>query len=267
MSNLLKRSIPIILPLLVFASFRILLEAPHWFYGVFIFLVFLSILSISHLTGKIKSQEKVNFLIAPLFFILGSLIFFIFIENRIFQYLFMIGAALMLAVQLENIFIYFNHPYKEKISLAIQSGVSNFFDFITLFLFYSSFFSFRIFLNITLLSLIPLVFLITILLVYENFWANGIFRISENVGGTTSESKSVSYILIIGILLAEMFWVVNFLPLSFYTNALLLTIVYYTVTSISKCYFKGETESKVVKRYLVFGLFLIGLVLGTAKWK
>jgi len=139
MSNLLKRSIPIILPLLVFASFRILLEAPHWFYGVFIFLVFLSILSISHLTGKIKSQEKVNFLIAPLFFI--------FIENRIFQYLFMIGAALMLAVQLENIFIYFNHPYKEKISLAIQSGVSNFFDFITLFLFYSSFFSFRIFCN------------------------------------------------------------------------------------------------------------------------
>lgn len=72
-------------------------------------------------------------------------------------------------------------------------------------------------------------------------------------------------ILILSFVLAQITWVMMFLPLGYFVQSAVLLIVYYVVWDILKNQNKAGF-GKVVIGDLIFGVVLLALLLATSKW-
>ncbi|MEK9165988.1 MAG: hypothetical protein AAB525_04005 [Patescibacteria group bacterium] len=82
-------------------------------------------------------------------------------------------------------------------------------------------------------------------------------------------SRAALYMGIVLIVLIEMFWTVNLLPVSVYSKAAIVALIYFTIFGLTRHYLVfgwEELSRKVVWRYLsISGLGII-LALGTSRW-
>jgi len=81
--------------------------------------------------------------------------------------------------------------------------------------------------------------------------------------------QAVLYLGVLLLIMIQVIWVINFLPISVYSKAALVSLVYYTVLGLSKHYLVfgwQEIKFKVVRRYLFISVSGLLLVLLTSRW-
>lgn len=75
------------------------------------------------------------------------------------------------------------------------------------------------------------------------------------------------YSLITGLVISQISWIVGFWPLGYLTIALIITIIYYTVVTISKEYlFSGKFDRISAARELLFAGIIMILTFYFTKW-
>lgn len=236
----------------VFTFLIILLKHPLWFYWLVPVLSLLLILIVWQLSNR-RFPQFLNFLISPLIFLESGILAIIFLDNNLIRYALIAGLSIFLGIYLKIIFLY--HFSRPKYPVHSLENISSYLNLISLFLISSSFFGLAIFLSLPLWLLVLSLILISGLLTYQLFFVSDI-----------TFSKSIFYILISSLILAELFWVVSFLPTSIYVNGLILTLIYYLLTGLSRNWLLDIKEPKVVRRYLIISSLCLVLILLTAKW-
>jgi len=252
---IINRFAPILSALALFLLGEIFIFYPQSLFVIIILSVILIFLSLWQLTGRqIKNSQLWNFLIAPFFLFEGWIFLAVFLEERWVKHLFLVIIVFFLLIFLHNLFLFLYRPlYYRAYSLE---NISNYLDLLAIWLWYSSFFGLIIFLGLSPgLFVLPII-IISALIYYQSIWVNKI------------EIKNHwPYLIIVNLLLAEVFLAVSFLPTNFYVNGLILTVVYYVLSGLSRNFILKKLNKIIIARHLLFGIFILILGLLTAKWQ
>jgi len=141
--------------------------------------------------------------------------------------------------------------YRDKTARGIIAAGS----IATFFLFYAL--SYGIYLNfdIPLWVLMLVLTFVTILVSFQYFWL-----INEN------KKHVLNYSLVLGLVMAEIIWVLNFWPFGYLTTGVITLIFYYVFWDLVRCHFLDELSKKRVVANMIFFGFLVALVLSSARW-
>lgn len=125
----------------------------------------------------------------------------------------------------------------------------------TIFLFYAM--SYGIYLNfaIPLWILMGMLMIVTVLVSLQYLWL------------INSDSKIVlNYSLVLGFVMAEIIWILNFWPFGYLTTGVISLIFYYVFWDLVQRHFLCElSKRRVVANVIIFGL-LTALVLSSTRW-
>jgi len=252
---LLNRLIPIIVPLVIFASLELLFSKPHWLYFIISSLIVILCAATWKIIGKglITIRARWLYLLAPISFLTSGIFFILFLEGTWIKHSLALAIAIFIAVFLENIFVYiYQH---EKYQINSLENVSNYLNLTSIFLFNSGLFGFFVFLNVPLWQLSLVSLAISFILTFQTIWVNKI-----------KPEAAWLHIVVICLILFELFWTVSFLPTAFYVNGLLIATAFYLMNNLIRLHLSGKLNKKVVKRYLLLCGSVITLVLATARW-
>jgi hypothetical protein len=250
-----KRLIPIIAPIILFALLELFFLKPHYVYLISFFLLLLVITATWKIIGRglATSSARWLYLITPVALLLGGLLFLLFLERAWAKHLLAFALSALTGIFWENIFIYiYQH---EKYQINSLENISNYLNLTSMFLFNSSLFGFFIFLNLPLWQISAVALAFTFILTFQTIWVNKI-----------KPSSAWLPILVICLIVFEIFWAVSFLPTAFYVNGLLIATIFYLTNNLIRLHLLGTLNKKVVRRYLLLCGAVIVLVLGTAKW-
>lgn len=251
---LINRLMPAFAALGVFALLESALKSPRQIYWLAPVALALTFLSVWQLTGQSLSNKKFwRFLITPLIFLAGSLLFLSFLEGFYWRQFFCLITAVLLGVFLEMIYLWFHR--RPKYQPNALENISAHLNLLTVFLLASSAYSLIIFLAFPLWLLLILFALSVLILTYELCWVDNVIF-----------PASWPYLVVITLITLEVFLAVSFLPNSVYISGLIVAVVYYLMTGLARNWFLGVKENKVIKRYLLISLIILLIVLLTAKW-
>ncbi len=209
--------------------------------------------AVSDVQQQLHRQEFWRFLITPLVFSLSIVSFLLILEAPTLSRVVVIGGVVAMWFLLQNMFDRFYraalYPPQsfEVLSLNINS--------VSLFLLLTTAYSFITFLRVPA-GLIAIIFLLVIgLLTYQTMWISGV-----------TLRKGWLYIVIISLLHLELFWVLVFLPNTYYLKALLILVSYYVMINIARNHLIGVLTNTMVWRYVVIAAMVVAFALGTAQW-
>ncbi len=247
------------LPLLVTLIFLIILELIK-FYPFLIYwlvpLLFLSLFFFLWFFSQRKIDKKfLSLAICPFFFILALLFFFVVLtpQHLFLVQIYILFASCLLYFLLKNLSLYL---IKGEASLPTSLvNIIFFFNLLSVFLFFSSFYSLAIFPYLTFWLIELAIIIIISAIVYQIFWIYGFLT-----------PKNVLFILVITLVLAELFLAIYFLPTSFYVNALFLTIFYYLLIDISYFFLLGKLNSKIIRSHFLIIFFILLVIILTMHW-
>lgn len=81
-----------------------------------------------------------------------------------------------------------------------------------------------------------------------------------------NKKDSLTYSLILGIVMAQVSWVINFWPFGYLTTGVIALIFYYVFMDLIQGYFLNFLSKKRLVMNLILFSFLIFLILATSKW-
>jgi len=73
--------------------------------------------------------------------------------------------------------------------------------------------------------------------------------------------------LVAGLLILEIFGVLLFWPSSFLVNGILVTVMFYILTGVSRCIVTSVLSRKLIGKYLMWGMVMIFAIMVTADWQ
>jgi hypothetical protein len=217
---------------------------------VAIFLIFASWLITKH---KTHLWDSSSFILIPLLFYISSFFFLLFLEGKIFQYIYIVFVSFILGLYLEKTLIFFWQPEKHK--PRALAHLSIFINIITIFFAAVALFSLSVYIRFPLwLLLLGLTILLTLMSGF-NFWSNKI-----------ELKKSLAWRVALVISFIELFFLLNFWPNSFYVKGILFTSLYCLANLIAvKNTSQSLTGSIVWKNSLLVALLWL-ITLLTARW-
>lgn len=125
----------------------------------------------------------------------------------------------------------------------------------TIFLFYSVTFGIYLNFNIPLWIFMFVMMLATSLISFQYFWI--INRDEKNV---------LNYSLVLGLIMAEIVWILNFWPFGYLTTGAITLIFYYVFWDLVQSHFLNELSKKrVISNMIIFGI-LVALILSSTPW-
>lgn len=223
----------------------------YWLSPILFLIIFIAIFLLTDV--GLKNKKYWHFLISPVIFLAGILSFIVFIELRWLKIGLIAIFTIILGLFLQNLYLYNFKP--EKYQTYGLQNFSSYLNLISIFLVFSSFFGFIIFLQIPLWPLLLGVIVVSFLSIYQLMWVSEI-----------NLNRSWLYLFIITLVLAEGFWVLAFLPTSIYVNGLVLASVYYITVGLSLNKLLGILEKSVIKRYITIIAIVLIITLISAKW-
>lgn len=255
------RLIPVVLSLIVGINFSLMYWFPNFYIYFLVINAVLTILGTLTLIHRSYHEHKKNkhitfilfYILNPLLFITSTSLFVLFLNNFILYFAIVLISMLFLFMYLESNFLYLYYPAKYK--LHSRENIAEYMGVSTLFFMLSSFMGLIIFLKAPIWILSILTALVVGALFMYTLWINKIEHYSQYI--------------ILGIstlIITELFYVLNVLPLSFYVNALLITLVYYLISTYNLLYFHDELETKKVRKVGLIILSIIIIILLTARW-
>lgn len=196
------------------------------------------------------ADRNYTFFISPVFLFFGSLIFIVFLKNKLLVHFSILFFTFLYFLFLESIYSYFYK--KEEYFLENIFTVINFFS---LFLVYSGLFSFLVIFGFSLWKIISIFILFTFLSNHQLMHIYGV-----------ADKFNYFYNIAITIAMVEMFWVLMFLPTNFNVNGIVLISLYYSIMGISYFYLKKDLSAVKIARHLVISIIIIAISLATARW-
>jgi len=249
-----NRILPYISALLTFIFYELLLAKPVSIYFVTVFLFLNISLSVYSLTDR-KFLSKIfgHFLLSPLLFIASTTVLLLFLENDLIKQLFIIGSSIIYLLILLNVYSFLHQP--EKYQPYTLENLLSYVNLISVFLFYASFYCFGLFLNTPTWLLTILTLIITFLITYQTLWVSKI-----------NFSRSRFFVVLISLIISEMYLSIDFLPTSYFVNAVILTTFYYFLINVSREYLLNLLNKKTVIKYSIVSIIVLILTLATAPW-
>lgn len=240
--------------LIIILGLEISLFKPSFFWWALIGLLVLNIFLIWLAVRRKFDVNFWNFLISPFLFLSGGLIFFGFSDSFLVKQLVIIFLAVASGVFLYRLitFTYYKYKYEDH-SL---SDISRIINLSGIFFWFTNFFDLHAFLKIPLLILLVSGWLVTYLTIYQFFCIT-----------KTQFSHNKLFILISSLLILELFFIINWLPLVSVAKAMLITSAYYFIISLSLYDFRGALARSVYLRYSLITSLIWILVLITARWE
>jgi hypothetical protein len=141
--------------------------------------------------------------------------------------------------------------YKDKTARGIIAAGS----IATIFLFYAAAYGIYLNYNIPLWLLIAILALVTVLNSFQYFWL-----LNKN------KKEVLNYSLILGIIMAEIVWVLNFWPFGYLTTGVITLIFYYVFWDLASCHFLNKLSKRRVIANMIFLGLMLALVLASARW-
>lgn len=264
----LNRLISWVSAFLLFLILEMALSQPTQIYWLILLSFAILLFSIWQLMKYKVNQQFFNFLIAPVIFLASAWIFLLFLQSGWIQQLIIIVTSVLYWLFIKVIFLYlFRRPKYQAHTLG---NISSYLDLLAVFFISSGFFSLMIFLQLPswyldlyffqividqIWQLLFLEALVVSLLTYQLLWASQIPLVS---GGP--------FIFVITLVTTQLFLVTSFLPTSVYVKGLIVGIVFYLLSGLSRNWLLNIREWKVVRRYLTIGLISLIIILASAKW-
>lgn len=249
-----KRLLVLLGPLLIF----LILELSFYNIKLLYFLPFIGLLILlAILKYLIKepwlSKDYFYLSILPILLFICTISLLLLLGLTLLKHLAIILFVLLLALYLENIFLFYHRPlHYQSYSLENLAAI---FNLIIFFLLAINLNAFSIFLSLPL-WLLSLILIITIsLLLLQSFWINKL-----------KNKFCYIYLIIINIVILEFFWALTFLPTNFYVNSIILTIIFYLIWGILKAKLNEHLEKKIIWRYLFISSILLLIIIITSRW-
>lgn len=245
------------IPFIIFVMLEIFFffysQNPSILYWFLTFLICIIIFGVKTIIGKASFGETLLFLLTPLFLGLSQFLFVLFLEGWLLRHIIAVVPSIILGVFLENTFLRYHN--REKYLEYSMGNILSFLNIVILYMFSAVFFGFIVYIEFEIWMATFLVTIILFCLTFQVMHLQGV-----------ALSKSWTYIFILSLVCAEFFWVINFLPSSIYVNAIILTIIYYSMIGISKNFLLGILNRSIVLRYLGISAICLLIVFFTAKW-
>ncbi|OGY79234.1 MAG: hypothetical protein A3B74_00050 [Candidatus Kerfeldbacteria bacterium RIFCSPHIGHO2_02_FULL_42_14] len=221
------------------------------FFGVIMTCVFLSLAQLFH--WNILSRQFIGFIVTPFLLTLGIGSFLLFLEDAWLRQLVIGLHVVSLGLFLESCFAYLHDP-KGYQPYALQN-VTGYMHLITLWSVLSSSYAVVLYFQMSAwIVVVPLIFFVLVILL-TTLWMNKI-----------AIRKNILFLGVNLLLFVQFFLAMQYLPLSWLVNGLVLVGVYYIVFNISRYHLMHSLNARVLHRYVFFGVTLIFGVLLTARW-
>lgn len=200
------------------------------------------------------SLNFLNFLISPFLFLLGGVLFIAFSDNWLIKHLSIVFLVVCNTIFLYWLIIHSYHKYRyKKHSL---SNISRIINISTIFFWFTSLINLYVFFRWSTWNLIILATIISYLMVYQFFSINKV-----------SWSSTKMFLLILTGIILQFFYILTWLPLLSMVKAILITSLYYFLTSLSKHYLESTLARTVYLRYTLITGFIWIITLLTARWE
>lgn len=195
-------------------------------------------------------SKRMSMAFMPALFVISTFGLLYFVQSRQQQHVLIALSAI--AYYFIHLALYRLRAYsKDKTSRGIVAAGS----VATIFLFYAT--SYGIYLNfaISLWVLMLVLMIVTMMLSFQYFWL------------INDDKKNVlNYSLILGFVMAEIVWILNFWPFGYLTTGVITLIFYYVFWDLTQCHFQGDLSKKRVVSNMVFFGLLVALVLSSTRW-
>jgi len=243
-----RRIIVLLTPVLCGALLVVGLFLISWVYLLLFLAVILLLIGLKVIIkDKLLTKEYWYFSLTPVLLLLNSYLLCLFVQNSFLRQALLVFVVLTLMLYLENIFLYYYWPAKYQ-PYSIEN-ISRNYNLISVFMFSVCLYGYLILLDIPIYLLSVILVLFIILVAKQSMWSNKI----EN-------AQSTIYIVILSIVIFEFFWALAFLPISFYVNGFVLTLIYYLLFEI----FKDKLADNSLDRRLIVRVIIIFVVCLTA---
>ena len=246
-----KKLIPYIACLGSFILYEALLNYPRNWPVLAVLFFALIFFSVVYLVRK-NIIEFLAFFAGLFFFVFGCFLFLFFIESKALEYTSIFITCLLIFAALRAIYLFF-YESPRYVPYSLEN-IFTYTNLISLFFAYTASFSFWILGIGRLRYLIALVFVSTLILVWQMLWLHKL------------KGSFWLYSIIFAWLITQGYWALHFWPTSFFVNGLVLLTVFYFLFNIFLHSLKQSLAKKVVVRYFLFSLFVVGITLGTANW-
>jgi hypothetical protein len=198
---------------------------------------------------------RVCFFFSPLLFLTALCLFILFLNQGLVSHILLAGCSALVGFYLYQVFVYvWQHSKYTPFSLE---NISSALNILTLFLLSSSAFATKLFLDLKIFALAPLIGLAAFLLTLHTFWVN------------KCPLQKTGYIMLLTntLLLMEFFIALSWLPLEFLSLGAILSIIGYVLFELLRSFITQTSSRTTIKQRLLFGALLIILIALTAKWK
>ena len=249
-----KRIIPFGIAILNLVALEIIIQQPSLIVVLFLILFILPVLSVFYLTNKkMEFKDSYRFILTVALIIISEIGSLLFVDNIIIQHLLVIiiSGALFFYIEFLFLFLYFQEKYKAY-SLENINNLVNLFVFI---LSGVAIFALIVFMNFSIFASILIVLFLSSVSLFLSF---------EN--SKIEFKRALSAIIIGGLLAIEVFFILTWLPFSFYLKALMLTVFYYLFNGIMKLWLIDNLDKKQISKFffVFIGVWLLCFL--TARW-
>ena len=239
---------PLVYSLLFFWSLELIVYYRHHPQGVFWILAVLVVLSLRE--GRI-SGKKWKFAILPVFFTLSSVSLLYLVTLFYEQQAFIIIASLAQYLTLFGAYRLgkYDQDQTAKGMNALSATLTVFFAFAGSYGLYLNF-------NVPLQFLMLVYFIVTLSVTYQQLSLTNSF-----------DSRRVwLYSFLLGLVMAEIAWMINFWPFGYLTTGVIALILYYVLWDLVQGHFSGLLVKKRILANLFFFFLVIVFILLTSKW-
>ncbi len=252
--TIINRLIPWLSAFLIFLVLEQILQTPKQIYWLAGFTLVIKIFSIWYLSRRqFLTRQFFELIITPVIFLVGGLLFIIFLQGSLLKQFLVVVLALFSGVYLEVIFLRFQiRPKYQPHSLE---NIVTHLGLLALFFIASGLFSIIVFLGVSLLIATLIFAAVCLLLSNQLLWVSD-----------TTLRRSWPFAVVVSLVETEIFLVVAWLPTSVYVSGFIVALCYYLVDGLSRNWLLGIKEAKVFRRYLIIAGISLITVLVTAKW-
>lgn len=202
---------------------------------------------------EIRTFQFWHFVLTPILFLVASLGMIFFLEQELVISGIAIASTALIVLYAEYVFQYIHIPSTyQPYSLEY---LSLFLNLLTVFFLSSVGFGSILLLQTSLIAVCVVAFMCFAFVIYGTFWVS-----------KAHDSKIKPYTYGGSILMTELFVAVSFLPSSFYTNAAIMTILFYVFIGLTRAHVLRTLSASVVKRYLIISGVLLIATLLSSQW-
>lgn len=216
--------------------------------------IILCALILSRLVGwQFRTFQFWHLVGTPMLFLLSSYGPLLLLEHFYSKIVLSVVVVLLLFVFIEQIFSFVHLPINyQAFTLEYLSGLLH---IVSVFFLATFGFGLSAFLQAPLWALSSIFFLILFFIVYGTLWA-----------GKVDPIRARSFAFAGALLTTELFAVLTFLPVGFYTNAAFLALGVYVFLGLSRAHALHKLSKQVIRRYVSIFVVLTIVIAATSQW-